>query len=73
VREAKKRAADAAIVYLDRYPFDFELSEELDWLKTQDLAPEVIDYLEKRARVDWEALRGDIDPDQGQESDESTR
>tara|TARA_R110002072_G_scaffold65971_4_gene163091 strand:+ start:936 stop:1235 length:300 start_codon:yes stop_codon:yes gene_type:complete len=73
VREARKRAPGPAIAYLDRYPFDFELSSELSWLRTQEMAPEVVDYLEKRARVDWEALRGDIDPDQGRESREGTR
>lgn len=73
VAEAKARDPDAAIAHLDRYPFEFELSEELEWLRAQELAPEVLDYLEKRSRVDWEALRGDIDPEGGRDSADEPR
>lgn len=73
VREAQARTPDKAIAHLDRYPFDFELSEELPWLRAQEMAPEVVDYLEKRSRVDWEALRGDIDPDRGRDAEGAPR
>ncbi len=63
---AVARAAEdpaAAIYDLDLQRFAFALdAEALAWLEGQALAPEVVDYLRKRSRVDWEALRGDVDP-----------
>ncbi|MCA8921340.1 MAG: hypothetical protein KDD82_05995 [Planctomycetes bacterium] len=60
------RAAEdpgAAVRELDRYPFAFELTQERQgWFAQQGIPGEVADYLEKRAEVDWEALRGDVDP-----------
>ncbi|MBL4848693.1 MAG: hypothetical protein JKY65_24490 [Planctomycetes bacterium] len=61
--EAASREPDDAIAFLDRYPFDFDLEQELEWFRTQEMASEVLDYLSKRARIDWESLRGDVDPD----------
>ena len=52
-----------AIAVLDNRPFAFELDAAgLKWLGEQGLSPQVLDYLEKRSRIDWDALRGDVDP-----------
>jgi hypothetical protein len=53
-----------AIEVLDRHAFAFELdAESLRWFGEQGVDPQVHDYLRKRSRVDWEALRGDLDRD----------
>ena len=58
-----RRDPGAAVRELDRYPFAFELTQERQgWFAQQGIPGEVADYLEKRAEVDWEALRGDVDP-----------
>ncbi|MEZ6188821.1 MAG: hypothetical protein R3F62_27935 [Planctomycetota bacterium] len=52
-----------AVRELDRYPFAFELdAARLAWFDAEGVPPAVADYLAKRAEVDWEALRGDVDP-----------
>lgn len=59
-----RRHADPrdAIDALDQRRFGFALDEPaLERLSGQQLGEEIMDYLRKRARVDWEALRGDID------------
>ncbi|MCW8139039.1 MAG: hypothetical protein KIT58_09065 [Planctomycetota bacterium] len=63
VAQAHPDPADA-IAALDTRRFDFALdAEALAWFGQQGLDPAVMDYLEKRARVDWDALRGDVDPE----------
>lgn len=65
VLEIVRQAPDpgAAVRELDRYPFGFELSQEQQgWFVRHGVSGEVADYLAKRAEVDWEALRGDVDP-----------
>lgn len=53
-----------AIAELDTHRFAFALDDAtLTWFGQQGLEPAVLDYLHKRSRVDWEALRGDVDPD----------
>ena len=60
---AQARDPGAAVRELDRYPFAFELSDERQgWFVRQGVPGEVADYLAKRAEVDWEDLRGDVDP-----------
>lgn len=55
---------DDAIRALDARRFAFALDEPtLAWFGRQGLAPQVLDYLQKRSRIDWEALRGDIPED----------
>jgi hypothetical protein len=71
--EATSREPDGAIAFLDRHPFDFDLENELGWFTEQGLAPEVLDYLSKRSRVDWESLRGDVDPDRDRQQDQEPR
>jgi hypothetical protein len=57
--------SDEAIGELDRHPFDFELDEpNLAWLQREGVRKPVLDYLHKRSKVDWDALRGDVDPQQ---------
>jgi hypothetical protein len=65
VRLARAHAEpDDAIRALDARRFAFALDDAaLTWLGRQGLEPQVLDYLNKRAKVDWEALRGDIPPD----------
>lgn len=53
-----------AIAALDAHRFAFELDEAaITWFGERGVEPEVLDYLRKRSMVDWESLRGDIDPD----------
>jgi hypothetical protein len=53
-----------AIRTLDAHPLDFQLTPEvLTWFGEQGLDPAVLDYLRKRSKVDWSALRGDVDPE----------
>jgi len=55
--------ADDAVRSLDTHRLGFSLDPAtIDWFKDQGAAPEVIDYLKKRSRVDWDGMRGDIDP-----------
>lgn len=54
---------EEAIEELDRYPFGFDLRAALPELERAALPPAVLDYLRKRSRVDWEALRGEVDPE----------
>ena len=57
----REGSPEQAIRSLDRHPFAFPLDREnLAWLEAQDLPPGVLDYLRKRALVDWESLRGDL-------------
>jgi len=54
---------ERAIRELDQRPFAFDLDPAaLDWFEERGLHRQVLDYLRKRARVDWRSLRGDIDP-----------
>lgn len=56
-------AADA-IAVLDQTRFTFRLDAgAVRWFGGQGLDPAVLDYLDKRSRIDWDALRGDVDPD----------
>ena len=60
---AHARDADHAVKSLDLHRLAFSLDgTTIDWFKENGAAPEVIDYLKKRARIDWDGLRGDIDP-----------
>ncbi|MBI3726057.1 hypothetical protein HY251_19175 [bacterium] len=57
------RDTDHAVKSLDEHRLAFALDETtFDWFRENGAAPEVIDYLKKRARVDWDGLRGDVDP-----------
>ena len=47
-----------------RHPLAFELDERTLRELEAELPAEVMDYLRKRARVDWESLRGEVDPEQ---------
>lgn len=63
VLELSSRAQDAAdaIRLIDARPLAFPLDQEhLDRLGAAGIDPDVLDYLRRRARVDWESLRGDI-------------
>ena len=58
-----RTAPELTIEYLDRHPFDFSLNAQtLAEFERAGAAPEVLDYLHKRSRVDWASTRGDIDP-----------
>lgn len=51
------------VARLDQQPFDFDLdAAALHWFGQQGIPPDVLDYLRKRSRIDWEAQRGDIPP-----------
>jgi hypothetical protein len=53
-----------AIVELDTRRFAFALDDPaIEWFGQQGVDPQVLDYLRKRAAIDWDALRGDVDPD----------
>lgn len=53
-----------AIAVLDQTRFTFRLDAgAVRWFGAQGLDPAVVDYLDKRSRIDWDALRGDVDPD----------
>lgn len=53
-----------AIAELDARRFAFALDDAtLAWFGQQGVDPAVLDYLKKRAMIDWESLRGDVDPD----------
>lgn len=56
---------EEAIRRIDSRPLAFPLDQEhLDGLGRAGIDPDVLDYLRRRARIDWETLRGDI-PDPG--------
>jgi len=60
---AKDPDIDHAIEELDAHRLAFVLdAPTIAWFEKEGAAVEVSDYLSKRARVDWEGLRGDIDP-----------
>jgi hypothetical protein len=69
VLEIARQAPDAAdaIREIDLRPLAFPLDpEHLDALGREGIDPDVLEYLRRRAKVDWESLRGDIpepDPD----------
>ncbi len=53
-----------AIAVLDQTRFTFRLDAgAVRWFGGQGLDPALLDYLDKRSRIDWDALRGDVDPD----------
>ena len=59
---AKQPDPELAIESLDEQRIGFALdAPTLEWFRQQGAPSEVLDYLSKRARVDWEGLRGDID------------
>ena len=63
VLETARQAPDAAdaIRAIDARPLAFPLDQEnLDALGREGIDPDVLDYLRRRARIDWESLRGDI-------------
>lgn len=61
---ARAHPPDEVIAKVDRHPLAFALDEgALSELEGQGLPAEVLDYLRKRARVDWESLRGEVDPE----------
>ena len=61
---AEAEDPERAIQTLDERRFEFALdAATVEWFKNQGIPPEVLDYLRKRARIDWEGLRGDVDPD----------
>jgi hypothetical protein len=57
-----KDPADA-IAEIDRHPFAFPLNgENLGWFEDRVAPPELIDYLKKRAAVNWEQLSQGASP-----------
>ena len=61
---AAAHPSDEVIAKVDRHPLAFELDEPtLAELQAKGLPGEVLDYLRKRSRVDWDALRGEVDPE----------
>src|SRR5581483_8755553 len=60
---AKSEDAESAIRSLDDHRFQFVLDAPmLGWFERGGATPEALDYLRKRGRVDWDGLRGDVDP-----------
>lgn len=52
---------EEAIRRIDSRPLAFPLdAAHLDALGREGIDPDVLDYLRRRARIDWETLRGDI-------------
>lgn len=63
IAQASADPADA-IVELDTRRFAFTLDDAaIEWFRGEGVDSQVLDYLRKRAAVDWDALRGDVDPD----------
>ena len=60
---ARAHPPDEVIARVDRHPLSFELSERALAELEPELPPEVMDYLRKRAQVDWRSLRGEVDPE----------
>ena len=66
VLELAKREEDpeSAIRLLEPRPLGFELDSAcLERLEGQGLDRDVLDYLKKRAKLDWASLRGDVNPE----------
>jgi len=60
---ARTLPPERAIRALDERRFGFVLDDgTIGWFEKQGAAEEVVDYLRKRRKVDWEGLRGDVDP-----------
>lgn len=60
---ARSEDVEHAISELDASRFGFVLdAATIGWFERQGATPEAIDYLRKRSHVDWEGLRGDVDP-----------
>jgi hypothetical protein len=60
---AKDPDAEQAIDELDAHRLGFVLdAPTIVWFEKEGATPEALDYLSKRTRVDWEGLRGDVDP-----------
>jgi hypothetical protein len=54
---------ERAIRALDEKRFGFVLDDAMiGWFQREGSPEEVVDYLRKRRRVNWEGLRGDVDP-----------
>jgi hypothetical protein len=54
---------EQAIEELDGSRFDFVLDAgTIAWFEKEGAPGEVLDYLKKRGSVDWDSLRGDVDP-----------
>lgn len=63
IAQAHADPADA-IAELDSRRFAFALDDaSIEWFGREGVDPQLLDYLRKRAAVDWDALRGDVDPD----------
>jgi hypothetical protein len=61
---ARGEDLELAIRLLDERRFAFVLdAAAIGWFERGGATPEAVDYLRKRCRVDWEGLRGDVDPD----------
>lgn len=57
---AKDDNGKGAIARLDLHPFNFELNDaSLAELKANELSDNVVDYLEKRAAIDWDQLHAE--------------
>lgn len=57
---AKAEKGQKAIARLDLHPFNFELSDEtIQEFRDNELPEDVVDYLEKRAAVDWDQLHSE--------------
>lgn len=55
---ANGRDTQDAIAEIDRHPLAFPLDgSNLAWFEDRLIPPEVVDYLKKRAQVDWSAMR----------------
>lgn len=54
---ASNRDPQDAIAEIDRHPLAFALTKEnLGWFEDRVAPPELVDYLKKRAAIDWDAL-----------------
>jgi hypothetical protein len=59
---ARSDDSEQAIRVLDRQRFAFVLDgPTLGWFEREGATPAALDYLRKRAKVNWEGLRGDVD------------
>ncbi|MDF1661423.1 MAG: hypothetical protein P1V97_06605 [Planctomycetota bacterium] len=60
VAMAKEANGRDAIARLDSHPFNFELTDaRLAELEANELSENVMDYLEKRAAIDWDQLHAE--------------
>jgi len=54
------RDAQEAIYVIDQHPFAFPLDDKaIQWFEDRAAPPELIDYLRKRAQVNWDQLRAE--------------